>query len=303
MEADFLSEDPYKVLGVSKKASAEEIKKAYRKLAKQYHPDLKPGDSRAEEQFKMVAAAFDLLGDPEKRRRFDAGEIDASGAERPERRFYRNYAEAEPGGKYRAAGGFDDLGDLSDLFGGRSGFAFPGADLRYQLEVGFLEAARGAVRRVTMPDGQSLDITIPAGLSNGQTLRLKGKGGLGVNGGPPGDAYVTITVKPHSLFRREGDHIVIELPISLQEAVLGGKVKVPTISGAVTLSVPSGATSGQTLRLRGKGIERAGAPAGDQLVRLKIMLPKEIDPELKSLVEQWGETHGYDPRADWEDIA
>lgn len=305
-----MSDDPYKVLGVGKSASDEEIKKAYRKLAKEHHPDLKPGDKAAEERFKAISAAFNILGDADKRRRFDAGEIDASGAERPEQQFYRRYAEAGAGGggKYQTGAGFEDLGDIfSDLFGGGGGrharagggFAYPGADARYQLEADFIEAAQGGVRRVTMPDGRALDITIPAGLHSGQTLRLKGKGGPGVNGGPAGDAYVTVTVRPHSLFRREGDDIAIDLPVTLQEAVLGAKVKVPTVSGAVNVTVPAGASSGQTLRLRGKGIKRRGAAAGDQLVRLKLVLPDVIDDELKAFIEKWGPDHLYDPRAGW----
>ena len=274
--------DPYEILGISKTATQDEIKKAYRKLAKSLHPDLHPDDPGKQAEFQAVSAAYDLLGDPEKRRRFDAGEIDASGQERPERQYYHHYASQDAGERYD--GGFGDQGfgegfgagreeDLSDLFselfgrrqrsGGGTYQAFHarGADLRYQLEIGFLDAAHGTKRTVTMPDGKSIEITIPAGVRDAQTLRLRGKGAPGHGQGPAGDALVTITVAPHPVFTRNGDDIEMELPIAFDEAVLGARVDVPTITGPVSMTIPKGASSGQRLRLKGKGIKH-GKTAG-----------------------------------------
>jgi len=304
-----LSEDPYKVLGVARDASQDAIRKAYRKLAKEAHPDLHPGDKQAEERFKTISAAYDIVGDAEKRARFDRGEIDASGTERPPQHdFYRQYADADGGARYQSSAGFEDFADFSDLFsdmfqrGGRAGGRGPrqmrGQDLRYQLPVDFLDAVNGARRRVTMPDGKTLDIGIPAGTRSGQTLRLKGKGAPGINGGPDGDALVEVQVGAHPVFERDGDDIVIELPISIDEAVLGGKVPVPTVTGKVSLTIPKGASSGQTLRLRGKGVPAGkNRPAGDQRVRLKIVMPPRIDGELEAFMAGWRESHAYDPRA------
>lgn len=304
-----MSEDPYKVLGVARDASQDAVRKAYRKLAKEAHPDLNPGDKKAEDRFKAISAAYDIVGDADKRARFDRGEIDASGTERPSQQdFYRQYADAD-GGRYQSSAGFDDFADLSDLFsdmfqrGGRGGGAgraprqMRGQDLRYQLPVDFLEAVNGAKRRVTMPDGKTLDIAVPPGTRSGQTLRLKGKGMAGMNGGPVGDALVDIQVAAHPLFERDGDDIVVELPISIDEAVLGGKVAVPTITGTVNLTIPKGASSGQTLRLRGKGVP-AGKDrlAGDQRVKLKIVMPPGIDEELETFMKSWRESHAYNPR-------
>ena len=306
-----MSEDPYKVLGVARDASQDAIRKAYRKLAKEAHPDLNPGDKKAEDRFKSISAAYDIVGDADKRARFDRGEIDASGTERPSQQgFYRQYADADGGGRYQSSAGFDDFADISDLFsdmfqrGGRGGGAgrgprqMRGQDLRYQLPVDFLDAVNGAKRRVTMPDGKTLDIAVPPGTRSGQTLRLKGKGAPGVNGGPDGDALVEIQVGGHPLFERDGDDIVVELPISIDEAVLGGKVAVPTITGKVNLTIPKGASSGQTLRLRGKGVP-AGKDrvAGDQRVKLKIVMPAGIDEDLETFMKSWRESHAYNPRA------
>jgi DnaJ-class molecular chaperone len=304
-----LSDDPYKILGVSKTATQDEIKKAYRKLAKALHPDLHPGDTGKEAEFQAVSAAYDLLGDPEKRKRFHAGEIDASGHERPERRFYRQYAGQDAGSRYDPGMGPQDYADasefFSDLFGRRyrsgggdfrQAFHARGNDTRYNLEVDFMDAARGARKRVTMPDGNAIEISIPPGVNDGQTLRLRGKGGPGLGEGPAGDALITIGVKPHPVFKRDGDDIDMELPITLDEAVLGAKVDVPTISGAVSLSIPKGASSGRRLRLKGKGISRTKGPAGDQYVRLKIVLPDKIGVELEELAERWRNQSHFDPR-------
>jgi DnaJ-class molecular chaperone len=299
-----MSDDPYAALGVAKTASDEEIRKAYKKIAKTSHPDLNPGDTKAAERFKAAAAAYDLLKDPEQRRRFDAGEIDASGQERPDRRFYREYAEG-PEATYHTSRGFEDFGDYSDvfadLFGSRAraargeGFRMRGADAHYTLTVGFLEAARGATRRITMPDGSVLDVKIPQGLADGQTIRLRGKGGAGIGGGEAGDALVTVTVEPHDFFRRDGDDILVELPITFDEAVLGAKVEVPTVDGRVALTIPKGASSGRVLRLRGKGVRRGGKQ-GDQRVTLKVVAPPSVDPELEAFFEEWRQRHAYDPR-------
>lgn len=304
-----MAEDPYKVLGVAKDASAEDIRKAYRKLAKEYHPDLHPGDSAAEARFKAVSAAYGLLGDADKRARYDRGEIDASGQERAEPRYYRHYADAGAEHPYHSTEGFADFaefGDVfSDLFGharraGRGGGAvrMRGADARYSLTVDFLGAVKGATQRINLPDGGVLDLTIPAGVRDGQVLRLKGKGMAGIGGGPPGDALVEVQVRPHKLFRREGNDIHLELPVSPAEAVRGAKIKAPTVDGPVTLTVPKGANSGTRLRLKGKGVAAGkGGARGDQYVTLKIVLPKQPDDELAALLERWEKAHPFDPRA------
>ena len=313
-----MSDNPYEILGVQKDASEKDIKAAYRKLAKSLHPDLNPGDAEAEARFKAVTAAYDLLGDKEKRARFDRGEIDASGTETPQNPYYRQYAGDGAQHQYYSNQGFSDFGDESDFFeelfgqarrhqrsqrsrSGAGGAAFRGADIRYRLTVDFMDAALGAKRRVTMPDGVALDITVPAGVNDGQVLRLKGKGMPGRGGGPAGDAYVTVEVAPHALFRREGKDIMIDLPISIDEAVLGGKVTVPTIHGKVTVPVPAGSNTGRTLRLKGKGVKAArDTEAGNQFVTLKIVLPEDIDDELKDFMKTWRDKHAVNVRDDME---
>tara|TARA_R110002094_G_scaffold161731_3_gene146804 strand:- start:886 stop:1836 length:951 start_codon:yes stop_codon:yes gene_type:complete len=308
-------DNPYKVLGVEPAATDKEIKSAYRKLAKELHPDLNPGDAKAEERFKAVSAAYAIVGDKEQRARFDRGEIDAAGHETPKQQYYRSYADSGPDTQYYSTGGFDDFGDESDLFselfrrarsgqgGNARGFSgpIPGQDVQYHLTVGFMDAVRGARKRITMPNGETLDVSVPAGIRDGQSIRLKGKGGEGFNGGPAGDAYVQIAVGSHRLFRREGKDILMELPLTLDEAVLGAKIAVPTIHGNVNVTVPAGANTGQTLRLKGKGIAAGkSGDAGDQLVRLKVVLPKKIDAELASFMEKWREKHGYPVRQELE---
>lgn len=301
-----MNEDLYQILGVSRDATQEEIRKAYRKRAKELHPDLHPGDKDAERRFQELSAAYSILGDPEKRARYDRGEIDATGAERPQYRFYRQYADADQAGRYTSAAGFGDFEDISDLFselfglrraaGTRAGFRIRGQDRRYHLEIDFLDAVNGAQRRLTLPDGTTLDVTIPAGVQDGTILRLQGKGSPGLDGGPPGDALIEISVRPHPVFRRKGNDIEIDLPLTLYEAVLGAKVEVPTISGRVSLTVPKGSTTGKVLRLRGKGVKPARGPTGDQHVIIKVVLPETIDPELEAFMKQWAEKHSYDPR-------
>ncbi len=299
-----MAEDLYSVLGVAKTASADQITKAYRKLAKKLHPDLNPGDTAAEEKFKQVSHAYSILKDPEQRGKYDRGEIDASGQERPQQRYYREYAGGPEGAQYHSTAGFEDIGAFSDLFGdmfgargGRGGarFSMRGQDAQYHLDIPFLDAVNGTKQRITLPDGGTLDVTIPAGVSDGQVLRLKGKGMPGLGEGPPGDALVEIGVMPHPAFKREGSDIVVELPISFDEAVLGGKVEVPTIGGRVAVTVPPGSNSGQTLRLKGRGV-KTKAGAGDQLVKLSVMMPETVDDDLKGFAEEWKKTHSYDPR-------
>lgn len=304
-----MSDDPYQSLGVPRTASQDEIRKAYRKIARESHPDLNPGDAGAAERFKAASAAHDLLKDPDQRARFDRGEIDASGQERAERRFYRDYAEG-PEAAYHTSRGFEDFGDYSDIFSdlfgrrtrggfdpGRTGgdVRMRGPDHRYALDVSFMEAAKGATRRITLPEGGTLDVKIPEGLADGQTIRLRGKGGPGYGGGAAGDALVTVSVGPHPYFRREGLDISLVLPIGLDEAVLGGKVECPTIHGPVALTIPKGASSGQVLRLRGRGVKGRDRQ-GDQEVELRIAAPPEIDKGLEDFFTEWRKTHAHDPR-------
>jgi DnaJ-class molecular chaperone len=297
--------DPYEVLGLKQGATPDEIRKAYRRLAKSSHPDLHPGDKAAEERFKELSLANEILSDTEKRARFDRGEIDASGAERPHHEYYRRYAESPEGERYARAEVFEDEADLgrvfADLFGaqGRGKVRMRGPDVSYTLEVAFLDAARGARRTITTPDGRTLNVTIPVGVHDRQTLRLKGMGGPGLGGAEPGDAYVEIHIAPHPAFRRKDDDIHLTLPVGLKEAVLGAKVEVPTVSGPVTLTIPKRSNTGSTLRLRGKGIPaHGGAPAGDQYVRLEVVLPKGPEPALEAFLESWTPERAESPRAE-----
>lgn len=298
-------EDPYKVLGVKREATADEIRRAYRKLAKLHHPDVNPGKPKAAERFKEIAAANDLLSDPAKRTRFDRGEIDASGAERPpERRFYSDFSDHAGRSKYSAAPDIDDAflhNIFSEAVGERpgAGFAIRGDDVRYRLVVEFLEAAKGAAKRLTLPDGRILDVTIPPGLRNGQVLRLKRQGMPGFGDGPPGDAMIEVEVVPHPLFKRDGNDLILELPVTLNEAILGAKIDVPTIDGRVSLTVPPHSGRGRRLRMKGRGIT-AGGQTGDQYVELKVVLPSETDPALKSFLESWTPEHPDNPREDFE---
>jgi DnaJ-class molecular chaperone len=289
--------DPYSVLGVARNATQDEIKKAYRKLAKQLHPDKNSGNARIAERFKEVSAAHHILGDEKLRARFDRGEIDAGGAERgPPGGFHRAYANAGrstgfESGPAGAGPGADDI--FADLFGafrrgGTRNFRARGADLKYSLTVSFLEAARGGTKRLSLPGGKTLDVKIPAGIDESQQIRLKGQGEPGEGDAPAGDALIEVQIEPHPFFVRNGYDIQVELPISLSEAVLGGKIEVPTIDGMVALTVPKASNTGATLRLKGKGIpDRVAGKRGDEYVKLKIVLPDAADAELERFVKSW----------------
>lgn len=301
--------DPYSVLGVPRTASEEDIRKAFRALAKKHHPDLNPGDKAAEAKFKEVSQANELLSDPEKRRRFDAGEIDAMGQEMPPRGFYRDQAGGY-GGKYERAGAHDSFVDMggvfSEMFGERRGYGGGGFDMSgmpvtYSLRVPFLVAARGGKQRVDLPDGKTLDIDIPEGTTDGQTLRLKGQGMPGSQGRPAGDAYVEIRVEPHAFFEARDNDIHVDLPVTITEAALGGKVRVPTVGGPVMLNVPAGSNTGTSLRLKGRGLlDRRSGQRGDQYVKLKVVMPEQPDAKLKEFLESWDAGRAYDPRQGME---
>jgi DnaJ-class molecular chaperone len=294
--------DPYETLGVAKTASADEIRTAYRKLAKKLHPDLNPGDKQAEERFKELASANDLLSDPERRRRFDAGEIDASGAEKapPNARYYRDYA-AQGGNPYENHSAYGDFAQGDDLFAdllrrsAEQARRRPGADLHYELAVDFLDVVNGATKTITLPQGGTLNVTIPAGVEDGQILRLRGKGAPSPGEGPPGDALVQIVVTPHRHFTREGADILLDLPITVKEAALGAEVRTPTPTGSVMLKIPKRSNTGDVLRLRGKGVKTRGA-SGDERVKLKVMMPTDAEPELDAFLADWTPAGAYDPR-------
>jgi DnaJ-class molecular chaperone len=301
-----LAKDPYSVLGVGRQATHDEIRSAYRKLAKQYHPDRNQGDKKAEDRFKAVTAAFEIIGDQAKRARFDRGEIDAEGNERsvfgqggpfagvdPAEAAARFRRRARPGAAQ--GGGFEDFSDIfSDFFGrGEPGGrqaprAQKGRDIRTRLEVAFLDAAKGSRKRVTLPGGETVDVSIPEGLRDGQTLRLRGKGQAGIHGGPAGDLFVEVGVIPDKRFTVNGDDVSVDVDLPLKTAVLGGKVDVPTMTGKATIKVPPNTSSGRAFRLRGKGLKTTkGAGFGDLLAKVRITLPKDRDAELEAFAKRW----------------
>ncbi len=296
--------DPYKILGVEKTATQDEIQKAYRKLAKKIHPDLNPGNKKAEEQFKEVASAYTLLSDEAKRKQFDAGEIDGLGAEKPRQNYYRDYADAGTANPYTRNADFGDDNDFfSELFrrqgnrgGGGGEFKMRGQDARYRLTLDFLSAINGGKQTITLPDGAGLEVNISPGCRDGQTLRLRGKGQAGIGGGSAGDALIEIKVAPHRFFQRVGDDIRIDMPITLKEAVLGAKIKVPTCDGSVTMTIPKGANTGTVLRLKGQGVARAKGGQGDQFITLKVILPTAPDAALENLIREWKPTTEQNPR-------
>ena len=307
--------DPYKELGVARGASQDDIRKAFRKLAKEFHPDKNPGDTAAEDRFKRITAAFDILGDEEKRRKFDRGEIDADGREQ-----FRGFGGGGGGGPRGAGGGFGqggfgqgpgagsaragfegiDLDELFGMFGGGAGAragagrgAARGQDLKATLDISLEDAITGATRRIQFSDGRTLDVTIPKGAGDGQTIRLRGQGMPG-RGGDAGDALIELKVQPHPLYRREGADLHMDLPVSVPDAVLGGKVTVKTPDGAVSMTIPKASNSGQVLRLKGKGAF-AGGKRGDLLAKLVVTLPEYQDHNLVKFAEKWRADRPYSP--------
>ncbi|MEJ2816005.1 MULTISPECIES: DnaJ C-terminal domain-containing protein [unclassified Caulobacter] len=306
-----MARDPYLELGVSRTASAAEIRKAFHKLAKQHHPDANKGDKKSEEKFKQVSAAFDILGDADKRKKFDAGEIDADGRETMRGGFGGgggNPFGAGFGGRRGGMGGGEGPEiDLNDLFGDilgrnrggfgggeRGGFSPKGADVRARLDIDLEEAIKGGKKRVAFSDGRTIDVTIPAGAQEGQTLRLKGQGSPGRGG--QGDALIELAIKPHPIYRPENGALVMDLPITVPDAVLGGKVEAPTPDGPVTLTVPKGSNSGAKLRLKGRGLADAKGHRGDLFARLVVTLPDAPDAELEKFAETWREKRPYAPK-------
>ena len=289
-------DDPYQILGLARDASADDIRRAYRKLAKQHHPDLNPGDKAAEERFKAISVANELLSDPDKRGKFDRGEIDAAGQERAPRPSYRDYADADAGRRYAGGGGREDFSDIfSAMFEEDRQPRGPrrGRDEHYSLATEFLDAVIGATSRLVLPDGRTLDVKIPAGTRDGQTLRLRGQG---QPGSPAGDALIEIHVRPHGFFRRNGQDIDLELPITLHEATLGGMVEVPTPAGSVRMRVPPHSDSGTRLRLRGRGVPAHGSlPAGDLHATLRVVLGKP-DQALEDFLRGWTPDNAPNPR-------
>lgn len=325
--------DPYKILGVSQSASQDEIKSAYRKLAKKYHPDLNQDNAEVAKMFQEVSAAYDLLGDPAKRKRYDRGEIDPEGRERRGRGSFWSKGwksrSGYPGGGAGsgrsstfnfdddfdgdAGGGADPIEEILKQWraskGGTAGTGpSPGAgarssprrssqDLRYRLKVPFVEAVAGIKKRVTLSDGKVVNLTIPPGAEDGTVLRLKGQGKPAHGALPAGDAYLELNVEPHAHFSRDGNDILLDLPITLQEAVLGASVTVPTVHGPVSLKIPKGSNGGKRMRLRGKGVPSKGdGEDGDQYVTLRLVLPETPDADLIQFIEKWGATHAYNPR-------
>lgn len=296
--------DPYQVLGLKKGAKTEEVKKAYRKLARDLHPDLHPGDAKAENRFKDVSAAYDFLSDTDKKARYDRGEIDASGAPRGERTYYRTYADGNSGTRYHDPReffrDFEGMDVFSDIFGGRGRKRAParGIDSRATLELDFIDAVNGTTREIALSSGKRLKVNIPPGSNDGQVLRLKGQGMPGSGGGGAGDVLIELKVRPHPQFERKGNDIYAEVPVTLPEALLGGRIEVPTVDGRVQLNIPEGSNTGSRLRLRGKGVPRAvGGARGDQYVTLKVVLPDKPDSDLKEFVKNWSTRHSYRVRS------
>jgi DnaJ-class molecular chaperone len=312
--------DPYEVLGVPRGASAAAIKSAYRKLAKKHHPDANKNDPKAAARFSELNSANEIIGDEDKRKAFDRGEIDAEGKPR-----FQGFPGGDPrargapggfeshtfrGGGGPGGGGFEDI--LNSMFGGAAGRGAPGGgrtfefdtggiavdlDLSVAMTVSLEESVKGVEKRVRLPTGKELNVRIPAGVVAGQQIRLKGQGET-APGHRPGDLLITVNIAPHPFFKVEGSDLRVELPITLYEAVLGGKVRVPTLGSAVELSIPKNTSSGRTFRLKGKGLPKPTATAGDLLVTARIVLPDGNDAELESLMQKWRDGHPYNPRSD-----
>jgi DnaJ-class molecular chaperone len=314
-----MARDPYEVLGVSKKASEAEIKKAFRALAKKHHPDTHGNDPKAVKRFQEISSAYEVIGDKEKRAQYDRGEIDEAGQPKGFNPgagpggfgqgwegFRRQQQQGGRGGEFNWSneqGGFSAEDIFADIFGGlggsggRSRRSQPrkGADVQFQTTVSLEEAALGGNRRVVIDDKQ-LDVRIPPGVKDGQQIRLRGQGQQGERGGPPGDALISITIAPHSYLERDGRDLRMDVPITLNEALSGAKVEVPTLYGPVTLTIPPNSNSFRVLRLKGKGLPGSGSePAGDLYVRLIVTLPETPDPKLAAALKGWDGK--YDPRA------
>ena len=317
--------DPYQVLGVAKGASEADIKKAFRSLAKKHHPDTHPGDEKAKQRFQEISGAYDILGDKDKRAKFDSGEIDAGGNARgfdpraggggfrgspfgggpsgggSDRDFHFSWDNARGSAAPGEAGGFSAEDIFADfLGGGRRGGGRArvtrGEDFTAAVTASFQEGVLGGTRRVMLPNGEQIDVKIPAGVKDGQQIRVKARGGAGRNGGPNGDVLIQIAVAAHPYLTRDGNDLRMDLPISLKEAVLGGKVPVPALNSTINLSVPANSNTGAVLRLKGKGVPgHGGGAAGDLYVRLVVTLPDKPDAALTRFAEDWTETH--DPRA------
>jgi DnaJ-class molecular chaperone len=318
--------DPYQVLGVSKTASEAEIKKAFRNLAKKHHPDTHAGDDTAKKRFQEISSAYDIVGDKQKRAKFDAGEIDENGNPRGfdpraggfrgnpfgfggasgptgERDFHFSWDDRGGGGGQ----GFSAEDIFADLMGGgrgrgqRASRPARGEDFAVAITASFAESVMGGTRRIVLTNGEQIDVKIPAGLKDGQQIRVKGRGGAGRQGGPNGDVLIQVSVAPHPYLSRDGNDLRMDLPVTLKEAVLGAKVPVPTLSGTVNLSIPPNSNSGAVLRLKGKGVpahsgsSAKSEPVGDLYVRLVVALPDKPDSALKSFVESWQSS--FDPRA------
>jgi DnaJ-class molecular chaperone len=321
--------DPYEVLGVPRGASAAAIKSAYRKLAKKHHPDSNKNDPKSAARFAELNSANEIIGDEDKRKQFDRGEIDAEGKPR-----FQGFpgggfpggdprTRGAPGGGFESrtfrtggaggfgGGGFEDI--LNSMFsGGGMRGARPGAggtfefdpggialdlDLSVAMTVSLEESVKGAEKRVRLPTGKELNVRIPAGVTAGQQIRLKGQGETAA-GHPAGDLLITVSIAPHPFFKVDGSDLRVDLPITLYEAVLGGKVRVPTLGNAVELSIPKNTSSGRTFRLKGKGLPKAAGAAGDLFVATRIVLPDGNDSELETLMQKWRDGHPYHPRSD-----
>ncbi|CAN7486376.1 J domain-containing protein [Bradyrhizobium sp. LjRoot220] len=310
--------DPYEVLGVPRGASAAAIKSAYRKLAKKHHPDNNTNDPKSAARFSEINAANEIIGDEDKRKQFDRGEIDAEGKPR-----FQGFPGGGPRGRaggpgggfethtFRSGGGggFEDI--LNSMFGGAARGQRPGAgsafefdtggigldlDLSVAMTVSLEESVKGADKRVRLPTGKELNVKIPPGVAPGQQIRLKGQGET-APGHPPGDLLITVSVAPHPFFKIDGSDLRLDLPITLYEAVLGAKVRVPTLGSAVEFPIPKNTSSGRTFRLKGKGLPKAGG-TGDLFVTTRIILPDGNDAELEALMEKWRDGHPYNPRSD-----
>lgn len=317
-----MAKDYYQTLGVQKGDSSEDIRKAFKKLARKYHPDVNPGDKKAEERFKEISEAYDVLSDPEKRKKYDTfGSAEFEGFPGGGRTYSYTSSPFGGGGGAKYAGGFDfnDLGDMfGDLFSGaemgaggrrrgrRGGFSpgFEGTyasqrgqDLRFSMDLDFMEAVRGVEKTIRLPNGVTFKVKVPAGVAEGSKIRLAGKGEPGIHGGEPGDLYIEPKIRPHPYFRRENNDIILNLPVTITEVISGRKVKVPTIDGSVELKIPAGAQSGQKLRLRGKGVMNTKTKEkGDQYVVLQVKVPQGLDPKTQEALTELLKNKEGDPR-------